>query len=85
MPSVCEFFGISIYFYFSEHMPPHFHANYGEYWAEFDFHGTILKGKFPPRVAGFVTEWALSRQEELGENWKRARLKKILKKIKPLE
>jgi len=85
MPSVCEFFGITIYFYFSEHQPPHFHANYGEFWAEFDFEGTILNGKFPPRVAGLVMEWALLRNKELQEEWKLARLRKTLKKIKPLE
>jgi len=29
MPCVSRFFGIAIYFYFSEHSPPHFHAIYG--------------------------------------------------------
>jgi len=29
MPCVCQFFGIAIYFCFSDHAPPHFHAFYG--------------------------------------------------------
>ncbi len=29
MPLICEFFGIKIYMYWDEHVPPHFHAEYG--------------------------------------------------------
>jgi len=31
MPEICRFFGISIKMYFGDHMPPHFHAEYGEH------------------------------------------------------
>ena len=57
MPKISEFFGISIYMYYSDHAPPHLHARYGEYTAEFDFKGRNLKGKLPPRVVGLVVEW----------------------------
>ena len=30
MPRVSEFYGISIYIYYREHMPPHFHALHAE-------------------------------------------------------
>ncbi|MBQ3319788.1 MAG: DUF4160 domain-containing protein [Spirochaetia bacterium] len=30
MPKLCTFLGISIYMYFDEHNPPHFHAEYKE-------------------------------------------------------
>jgi hypothetical protein len=30
MPEVSRFFGIVIRMYFDEHLPPHFHAIYGE-------------------------------------------------------
>jgi hypothetical protein len=33
MPLVSRFFGISIYMYFDDHNPPHFHAIYNEYEA----------------------------------------------------
>jgi hypothetical protein len=85
MPQICEFFGIVIYLYFSEHNPPHFHAIYAEHEAEFDFNGSLVNGKFPPRAAGLVTEWALQRKRELSLNWTLASKKKTLRKIKPLE
>jgi hypothetical protein len=30
MPTICVFFGIVIRMYYDEHIPPHFHAYYGE-------------------------------------------------------
>ena len=47
MPEVSRFFGILITMYFSEHMPPHFHAWYSGHKAEFDFDGNILAGEMP--------------------------------------
>lgn len=29
MPTICMFRGIKICIYWSDHMPPHFHASYG--------------------------------------------------------
>ena len=34
MPEISRFFGIVIRMYFNDHLPPHFHADYGEYGAE---------------------------------------------------
>jgi len=31
MPCICNFEGIYIYMYYNDHMPPHFHAFYGEH------------------------------------------------------
>jgi hypothetical protein len=36
MPKVCEFLGISIYFYYNDHAPPHFNARYAGDDAVFD-------------------------------------------------
>jgi len=33
MPEVSRFYGIVIRMYFSDHWPPHFHAEYGEHEA----------------------------------------------------
>ena len=35
MPSICEFFGIIIYLYYNDHVPPHFPAEYAEHEALF--------------------------------------------------
>jgi len=71
MPSVSRFFGIIIYFYFKDHNPPHFHAVYAEHEAEISITNfSVEKGYLPPRVLGFVIEWAHIHKEELLENWK---------------
>ena len=70
MPSVSRFFGIIIYFYFKDHNPPHFHAEYGEHTAEILIHELSVEvGYLPPRVLGLVIEWAQIHQEELLANW----------------
>ena len=35
MPRISYFYGISIYMYFDDHLPPHFHATYGGQEASF--------------------------------------------------
>ncbi|MFQ5650727.1 MAG: DUF4160 domain-containing protein [bacterium] len=85
MPKISEFFGISIYMYFSDHNPPHLHARYGEFTAELDFSGRTLVGKLPPRVLGLVVEWITMHNRELMEDWELARKQAPLKPIKPLE
>ncbi len=34
MPEISRFFGIVIKMYYNDHLPPHFHAEYGEFMAE---------------------------------------------------
>jgi hypothetical protein len=49
MPSISQFFGVSIYMYFNDHMPSHFHAEYGEHEAVYDIETLdILRGGLPP-------------------------------------
>lgn len=72
--------------YFSDHKPPHFHAIYGQFDAEFSIdNGTRLKGAFPPRAEKLVAEWSGVYRQELRENWDRARNHQALKPIPPLE
>jgi hypothetical protein len=33
MPRISKFFGVVIFMYFNDHLPPHFHAEYGEFEA----------------------------------------------------
>jgi len=85
MPEICRFYGIVIKMYFDEHPPPHFHVEYGEHKALIDISDLFLiAGKLPPRALGLVMEWASIYQNELYENWGRARNFQPLEKIDPL-
>jgi phosphomannomutase len=86
MPEISRFYGIVIAMFFSEHNPPHFHARYGNYKAAIRIDElTMSEGKLPPRVLGLVVEWAAKHQEELIQDWERARNEQTLNKIEPLE
>jgi len=86
MPEICRFLGIIITMYFRDHAPPHFHVRYGGIKVSIDIETlNVIDGKLPPRIRGLVTEWATLHQEELRENWKRAREEKELLAIEPLE
>ncbi|HLF63773.1 MAG TPA: DUF4160 domain-containing protein [Saprospiraceae bacterium] len=86
MPELARFYGIIIKMYFVDHNPPHFHADYGEYRAEYDIQSLdLINGKFPRRAHALVIEWASIHKSELLENWERAQQAVLLKKIRPLE
>ena len=71
--------------YFGDHNPPHFHAIYQEYTAEYDISTlTIINGSLPMRAHAMVLEWASIHRDELLENWKLAVEMKEIKKIDPL-
>lgn len=53
MPPVSFFYGISIYLYYRDHSPPHFHALYGGDEAEIRIdNGEVLAGRLPPQGNG---------------------------------
>lgn len=86
MPEISRFFGIIITMNYSEHPPPHFHVRYGSYKALVNIETlSLFAGKLPPRVTGMVVEWAALHQDELRQNWRRARRQEVLLKIDPLE
>ena len=86
MPEISRFYGISIYMYYNDHNPPHFHAIYGEYEALIEIENlSILAGKLPARALGLVIEWASIHQEELKKVWTQARNYQKLDKIEPLK
>lgn len=85
MPKLSEFFGISIYVYWGDHPPPHFHARYGGEKASISIEDlSIVAGRLSPRALGLVMEWAALHQDELREVWKRAMKKEPLGTIDPL-
>lgn len=85
MPEVSRFFGIVIKMYFSDHEPPHFHAEYEEHQAVIDIHRlALIGGHLSPRVLGLVIEWASQHQADLLKLWERAVTHQPLHKIPPL-
>lgn len=86
MPRVSEFYGISIYLYYREHPPPHFHAMYGGSQALVAIETLeVLEGRLPPRAMGLVIEWAALRRDDLRRAWRQAREHAPLDSIDPLD
>ena len=85
MPTISLFYGILIRMHAQkEHNPKHFHAQYGEYDAVFNFDGEILEGEFPPKQAKLVGAWAVLRKEDLEANWNLGFNGEQVKDISPL-
>lgn len=85
MPKIAEFFGISIYVYYRDHGPAHFHALYGGDEVLVSIEDlSVLEGRLSPRAMGLVTEWASLHQDELRVVWKQAGAHEPLNKIEPL-
>lgn len=74
MPTIAWFYGIAIRMYVRDHPPPHFQAVYAEHEANVSIDtGEVIEGRLPRAAARLVKEWTLLRQQELRENWRRAR------------
>ena len=70
VPRISAFLGIVIAMYFDDHPPPHFHALYSGEPVSIGIDPlTVLAGRLPPRVLGYVVEWAALHQEELLADW----------------
>ncbi len=86
MPRISQFFGVVIYMYYNDHLPPHFHAEYGEHEAVYEIDTLdILRGELPRRAHVMVVEWAIAHRAELRANWTRAREQQPLQDIEPLD
>lgn len=85
MPELSRFLGITITMYFNDHNPPHFHAEYDGEEACFEI-ATLkrIDGSLPPRICGYVVEWALLHQSELQNNWQSMQMDGTFEKIMPL-
>jgi len=86
LPRISEFYGISIYMFYEDHHPPHFHAIYGDREAVLVVGSLeVLNGALPIRASRLVKEWARRHRDELLANWERARSHLPLEKIAPLD
>ena len=85
MPTICMFRGIKIYINYNEHIPPHFHAKYGEYECSITIDEIeLLNGGMPNKQLKMLFGWAALHQEELKEEWYLAEQKQELFPIAPL-
>ncbi len=86
MPEISRFYGIVIRMYFSDHNPPHFHAEYQGEQAEYNIKTLeIISGKISKRANALVLEWASLHRKELIENWEKAQIPSEINKIEPLK
>lgn len=85
MPTISMFRGIKITMYWSDHMPPHFHAMYGGEEILVSIRELeVLEGSFPKKQLKMVLGWAAIRQDELMDNWELATKQQELFEIEPL-
>lgn len=69
-----EYYGIKIYIYDEHDAPhhtPHLDVHYGEYNAEYDFDGNIVKGKMPTPQDRKIRALIIYHYEELKEAWEK--------------
>ncbi len=86
MPEISRFYGIVIRIFYEDHMPPHFHAEYGGKKAEVQIDPpNFRKGHLTPRAERMVIEWASKHRHELQEAWKKSAMNQNPGKISPLE
>ena len=86
MPAISRFFGIVIAMYFDDHGPPHFHARHSEGSAKVRIDTLeVIESSLGYRLLRFVLAWAELHQDDLSENWRRARAGETLRRVEPLE
>ncbi len=84
MPSISEFFGISIYMYYAhgKHKSSYLHARCQGGDASFSIETIeILAGHLPPKVVKLIQEWMSIHQNELRQNWTRVQKGEIPKYV----
>ncbi len=86
MPVISMFYGIIIRMNFTDHNPPHFHAEYQGFQAAFDIkNGKMLAGEFPPNARKLVESWTKKNKKALLINWKNAVSNEPLERIPGME
>lgn len=80
MPEISRFYGIIIkmYFFDSEHNPPHIHAIYNKEVAIINIQTLkVIEGRIPKRALKLVNEWISIHENEIKNIWHTQQLKKI--------
>ena len=72
MPTISQFYGISIMMFYEDHEPPHFHARHARFKAKFaltDLSVLSSKGDLRGSDVGRIRSWGRDNQTALVENW----------------
>jgi hypothetical protein len=86
MPTISVFYGVTIRMYWGDHVPPHFHALYGEFEATIAIETlAVLRGRLPKRALALTLEWASAHREALFEDWRLCAMNQTPRKIPPLD
>jgi hypothetical protein len=86
LPEISLFYGIRITINWNDHVPPHFHARYGEFQCSVDIvNNCLLNGFMPKKQLKQILLWAEINEEQLMQDWELARLGKPLNYIDPLK
>ena len=85
MPIISRFFGIVIYMYWKDHVPPHFHAKYGDDEIVVEIRTGNVSGNMSNRAIKLIQEWRELHKDELLKDWKLAEQKKAMFAINSLE
>lgn len=85
MPIISQFFGITIYMFWKDHMPAHFHAKYGGEEITMDIETGAIRGSMTKRAISMIDEWRKTHIDELRQDWKLAMNKAALNEIQPLD
>jgi hypothetical protein len=85
VPTISRFFGVTIAMFHNDHGFPHFHAIHADGEAKVRIDNLeVIDCSLRSRQLRFVLAWAKMHQDELKENWRRARANETLMKIDPL-
>ena len=80
MPVLSRFYGIVIrmYFFGSEHNPPHIHAIYSDDVASIEIKtGEVIDGYLPTKALEMVREWIVLNKEDLLNMWETQNFKSL--------
>ena len=85
MPTISRFFGVTIAMFFDDHGYPHFHARHAEGEAKVRIDNLeVIDSTLGRRQLRLVLARAELHQDELDENWRRARAGETMREIEPL-
>ncbi|MBQ9641397.1 MAG: DUF4160 domain-containing protein [Bacteroidaceae bacterium] len=85
MPTISEFFGITISLRFLDHNPPHFHARYQKDKVLIEIENGKVKGEMSERALRLVLEWLSLHRDDLRAAWEKASNGLEPDKIEPLK
>jgi hypothetical protein len=84
VPEISRFYGLIVFMNYGDHDPPHFHARYGDQEVIIEILTGVVRGQMAKRALRMLFEWSESHQQELMDNWNRARERSPLLGIAPL-